>query len=167
MAKKQVVMYSYTCDVCGNTIPDTESDGATRKVSWEGADYTVDVCATHGSKLADVLGDLKGFVDVGSRAGAKRGRRPAAGASAPAQRAPRAKRAATPVSTSPAAPKRGDLGTVRSWARENGHQVSARGRIPAALLTAYDAANGAEASAPAAAPRKRRPRKAAASAAAG
>jgi hypothetical protein len=174
MAKKQVVMYSYTCDVCGNAIPEGESGDATRKVSWDGGDYVVDVCVVHASRLGDILGELKGFVDAGSRAGAKRGRRPAASSSTPAPRAPRAKRATAAASTPSGAPKRGDLGTVRSWARENGFQVSERGRIPAALLTAYDAANGSSAPAPepeaAAAtptPRKRRPRKAAAAAAAG
>lgn len=30
---------------------------------------------------------------------------------------------------------------VRSWARENGHTVSDRGRLPAAVLAAYQAAN--------------------------
>lgn len=33
-----------------------------------------------------------------------------------------------------------DATAVRQWARENGYQVSDRGRIPAALRTAYDAA---------------------------
>ena len=51
MAKKQVVSYSYTCDVCGNTIPDPQGDGAAHKVSWEGANYVVDVCSDHGSQL--------------------------------------------------------------------------------------------------------------------
>jgi len=38
-------------------------------------------------------------------------------------------------------PKRGDLDAVRSWARENGHQVSDRGRISGKVLEAYDAAH--------------------------
>lgn len=36
---------------------------------------------------------------------------------------------------------RADLNTVREWARQNGHQVSDRGRVPAAILEAYDAAH--------------------------
>lgn len=31
-----------------------------------------------------------------------------------------------------------DLAPIRSWARENGHNVSERGRIPASVLAAYD-----------------------------
>lgn len=37
-------------------------------------------------------------------------------------------------------PKRGDLDAVRAWARENGHQVSDRGRVATRVLEAYDAA---------------------------
>ncbi|WP_428838670.1 histone-like nucleoid-structuring protein Lsr2 [Microbacterium testaceum] len=33
-----------------------------------------------------------------------------------------------------------DLGAVREWARANGHTVSDRGRVPAAVLEAYSAA---------------------------
>lgn len=34
-----------------------------------------------------------------------------------------------------------DTSTVRAWARENGHDVSDRGRIPAEVFEAYDAAH--------------------------
>lgn len=34
-----------------------------------------------------------------------------------------------------------DTSEVRAWARKNGHQVSERGRIPTAVLAAYDAAH--------------------------
>ncbi|WP_159499806.1 Lsr2 family protein [Microbacterium sp. 18062] len=34
-----------------------------------------------------------------------------------------------------------DLADVRAWARENGHSVSDRGRIPAVVLEAYEAAH--------------------------
>ncbi len=34
--------------------------------------------------------------------------------------------------------KRSDLEAVRSWARENGHSVSDRGRVSGAILEAYD-----------------------------
>ena len=33
-----------------------------------------------------------------------------------------------------------DLAAVREWARANGHNVSTRGRVPAAVLEAYTAA---------------------------
>lgn len=36
---------------------------------------------------------------------------------------------------------RRDTAAVRAWARTNGYQVSERGRIPTAVLDAYDAAH--------------------------
>jgi hypothetical protein len=36
---------------------------------------------------------------------------------------------------------RRDLGAVRAWARDNGHEVSDRGRISADIQKAYDAAH--------------------------
>lgn len=34
-----------------------------------------------------------------------------------------------------------DYGPVREWAAQNGYELSERGRVPAAVLDAYDAAN--------------------------
>lgn len=34
-----------------------------------------------------------------------------------------------------------DYGPVRAWAKENGHKVSERGRVPASVLEAYEAAH--------------------------
>ncbi len=34
------------------------------------------------------------------------------------------------------------LARVREWARENGHQVADRGRVPIAVFEAYERANG-------------------------
>jgi Lsr2 len=34
-----------------------------------------------------------------------------------------------------------DLAAVRAWSRDNGHEVSDRGRVPAAVLRAYDEAH--------------------------
>src|SRR5215469_12232660 len=99
MAKRQVVSYSYTCDVCGDPIPDIDGDSATRKVSFEGTEYVIDVCVRHGSELGDLLGQLRGFVDAGHRETGRRGRRAVAAASA-APRAPRGRRASGSTSSS-------------------------------------------------------------------
>jgi hypothetical protein len=164
MAKREVVSYTITCDVCGDMVSDADDDSATRKVSWEGTDYAVDVCATHGAQLGDVLAQLKEFVDAGNRESGRRGRRPASAAAASAApKAPRGRRTAPSAASAGTAPKRGDLGAIRAWARDQGMTVNERGRISAALLEAYDAAQSAPAPepAPAAASRKRpgRPRK--------
>ena len=34
-----------------------------------------------------------------------------------------------------------DFGPVRKWARDNGYQVSERGRVPASVIDAYEAAH--------------------------
>lgn len=163
MAKRQVVSYSYTCDVCGGTIPESDGDTSTKKVSWEGTTYTVDVCLVHGSQLGELMSQLKEFVDAGHRDAGRRGRRAiSSGTTAAAAKSPRGRRSS--ASASSTGPKRGDLGAIRAWARENGYKVSERGRIPGSLLSAYDAATSSSAASPAPAKaaakstRKRAPR---------
>jgi Lsr2 len=145
MAKRQVVSYNYTCDVCGGTIPESDGDSATHKFSWEGSDYLVDVCSTHAVELDDILAQLKNFVAAGQRASGRRGRKPGGAAAASAPKASRDRRSGASAATAATAPKRGDLGAVRAWARQSGLSVSERGRVPASLLEAYDAANSAPA----------------------
>lgn len=48
---------------------------------------------------------------------------------------------------------------IRAWANANGYEVSERGRLSSEVTWAYEQAQVAEAEAPAAAPRKRAPRK--------
>lgn len=36
---------------------------------------------------------------------------------------------------------RTDLAAIRAWAKDNGHDVSERGRIPASVIEAYDSAH--------------------------
>jgi hypothetical protein len=47
---------------------------------------------------------------------------------------------------------------IRAWANANGYEVSERGRLSSEVIAAYESAQATEA-APAAAPRKRAPRK--------
>lgn len=51
-----------------------------------------------------------------------------------------ARRRANRVGAGSRAARRSDLGTVREWARANGYDVADRGRIPASILEAYEAA---------------------------
>lgn len=162
MAKRQVVSYSYTCDVCGDAIPESDGGSASRKLSLEGADFAIDVCATHGSELSDVLSKLKGFADAGHRSLGRRGRRPGvAKATTSAPRAPRVAAealAVSPPEAAPAATKAGGVSEIRAWARANGHTVNERGRIPGPVMAAYQAATAAPAAAKVPA-RRGRPRK--------
>lgn len=157
MARQQVVSYSVTCDVCGEGIAEGGAEGASERISWQGADYLLDLCAAHRSALAELLGQLKVFVDAGEMEGAS-GRRRGAGGSAP-----RAK-AVGRASKSRSGSGRPDVAAVRAWALGNGHQVGVRGRIPAGVVAAYDQAQAAEA---APVSKKGRSRKAVAAAASG
>lgn len=89
------------------------------------------------SLLSAAYGVNVGVVDEGgsaapakaARGGRRRGR-PAKAKSAPAKTARRGRRAGASVNTS----------EVREWARAHGHTVSDRGRLPAPIVEAYQAA---------------------------
>ncbi|RZS82988.1 Lsr2 protein [Motilibacter rhizosphaerae] len=95
--------------------------------------------------------DSAGAADAGA---AEPAEEPAPAEEAPEQPAPRGRRRAASGTGSgtgrgrraareAAAPARGiDSSAVRSWARENGYQVSDRGRISGEVIAAYQAAQG-------------------------
>ncbi|WP_109774645.1 histone-like nucleoid-structuring protein Lsr2 [Quadrisphaera granulorum] len=85
--------------------------------SLDGADYEIDLSAEHAAQLRDAFAVWVGHA-----------RRTTTTASRPA-------RAASGAGI--------DVAAVRVWARENGHTVNERGRVPAALIQAYRAATGA------------------------
>jgi hypothetical protein len=163
MARRQVVTYAYTCDVCGGRIAEGDADGASRKISWEGSDYVVDVCSVDQVAVDAVLSKLKVFVDAGSGKATTKRHRTSPG-SASKTRATKAPREVGHESVS--SPARPDLPAIRVWARENGHRVAARGRIPATLIAAYVQAKAPSTPGIAPAPGKRRARRAAAAKAA-
>ena len=94
-------------------------DVATVTFSLDGVDYQIDLNESNASKLREGLAD---FVTAARRTGGriKRG----AGASA---------RAAGHANDGPA---------IREWAREQGHQLAERGRIPSHIVDAFHAATG-------------------------
>lgn len=111
MATRQVTQYV-------DDLDGTELDGEGRTVhfSLDGRDYEIDLGNDNEQKLANALAP---FID-----------------------------AARPVRTSPAG--RGgsggrssssksnvDLAAVRKWARENGHEVNDRGRVPGKVTDAF------------------------------
>lgn len=143
MARQQVVSVTYTCDVCGDEIPESDAEGAAQSLGWEDADYTVDLCATHQAELADILDQLKMFADAGQRSGPARRRatpaKAAAVAPSTAGASPtRGRRRSGAASSAPASSRRRDLPAIRSWAQEHGHQVGERGRLPGRVVAAYD-----------------------------
>lgn len=94
-------------------------EGETVLFSLDGIAYEIDLSEANARALRDALST---YVDAARSVSTSRG-------AAPARRSGRA-----------AGPQR-DLADVRAWARSNGHQISERGRVPASILEAYDAAH--------------------------
>ncbi len=99
-------------------VDDLDGSEADETVSFalEGRQYEIDLSTDNAAKLRDSLAD---FVAAARRSGsAARGRGNA-------------------QKTSPSASDREHTTAVREWARQNGHQISDRGRIPNTVLEAY------------------------------
>ena len=94
---------------------------STVEFSLDGVDYTIDLSADNAAKLRD---SLASYVSAARRTGGR-------------------KRAAGKVGKAAAAPTAADRErnqAIREWAREQGMQVSDRGRIPSEIVDAYDKA---------------------------
>ena len=90
--------------------------------SLDGRQYQVDLSDENAAKLRDALAP---FIDVARKTGG-RGRR--------SQRY-------TAMTDTPVRSSREETRAIREWAREHGHEVSDRGRIPKSVLEAYKAAS--------------------------
>ena len=109
-------------------IDDLDGSEAAGTVSFalDGRSYEIDLSDANAARLRDALAS---YVAVARRSGGSSGRR---GRSAP--------RDATDV-PAPTRPSREATAAIRTWARENGHEVSERGRIPNSVVQAYEAAH--------------------------
>ncbi|AKT51176.1 histone-like nucleoid-structuring protein Lsr2 [Arsenicicoccus sp. oral taxon 190] len=96
---------------------DIDGGAAAETVSFalDGVSYEIDLSEDNAAKLRD---DLASWVGHARRSGGRRttGRKPAAS-------------------------RGGNLNEVREWGRQNGFQVSDRGRVSAELQQAYDRAH--------------------------
>jgi Lsr2 len=99
---------------------DLDGSDATETVrfSLDGRDYEVDLSKKNAKSLRD---GLKRYVEVGRKTGGRRTRTSRSGGSAASDRA--------------------QLGAVRAWARQQGMEVSERGRISARVQEAYNKAH--------------------------
>ena len=97
-------------------IDDLDGSEATETVRFglDGTNYAVDLSEAHANELRDLLAP---YVGVARKLSGQR----------------RMARKATSGEANAA--------DVRAWARENGYDVSARGRVPADVLQAYAAAH--------------------------
>jgi hypothetical protein len=104
-------------------VDDVDGGEAEETVSFalDGVSYEIDVSADNAEALREAIAPWIGHARrVGGRVS---GRRAAAA------------RSRNGSSTKP------DLGEVRAWARENGYQVSDRGRVSSEVLAAYENAH--------------------------
>lgn len=104
-------------------VDDIDGDEATETVTFglDGVTYEIDLNDDHAGELRNALGTWIGHARkvAGRRGGARR----ASGSSAASS------------SGGPSARE------IRDWARSNGFEVPERGRIPANVREAFDAAN--------------------------
>ncbi len=120
MARK--IVHQLVDDLDGTVLE--VGDGETVLFSLDGTAYEIDL--THGN--AEALRDaLAPYIDAARRVSSRTAAaRPAASGGSGRKQKRSGQR---------------DYGPVREWAAKNGYQLSERGRIPAQVLEAYDAAN--------------------------
>jgi hypothetical protein len=118
-------------------VDDLDGSDAAGTVSFglDGRAYEIDLSDENAARLRD---SLASFVAAarnrgGSAAGARRGQKAARKTAAPAMTAGPGPR--------PPALDREQTAAIRAWARQNGHQVSDRGRISKTVVDAFQAAH--------------------------
>ena len=117
----QRVQVLLVCDLHEDEVEGVE----TVAFGLDGSSYEIDACEEHAAEVRDAFAR---YVGAARRAGR-----------APAGRAPRK---ASGGSSRPAGgADRERVQAIREWARENGHQVSERGRLSSTVLEAYDKAH--------------------------
>lgn len=95
---------------------------ATTRFSLDGAQYEIDLAEANRDRLREALAP---FIAAGRKVGPT---------SAPAGR-----RSARSAASGGSGKRTAD---IREWANANGHRVGERGRIPANVVAAYEAATG-------------------------
>jgi len=97
-------------------IDDIDGSDATDTVNFavDGVDYEIDLNEEHAKELR---ADFEKWVKHARRTGGRRTRRAGGGRSSAGA---------------------SDAAKIRAWARENGYEVSDRGRVPAEIREAYE-----------------------------
>ncbi|MCX5201476.1 Lsr2 family protein [Streptomyces sp. NBC_00237] len=100
-------------------VDDLDGSEAQETVAFglDGRTYEIDLSGKNEKKFRDFL--MK-YVEAGRRTGGK---------------APKG------TNRKAAAGGNSETAAIRAWAKENGHEVSARGRVPASIQEAYKKAN--------------------------
>ena len=117
MARKVQVILSDDLD---DSIPADE----TVTFALDGTTYEIDLSDKNATEMRDVLGK---YVSAARKVSSRGTRASGAGRSRATGGGGRMDRE--------------QAGAIREWARKNGHEVSDRGRIPAAVVEAFEAAH--------------------------
>ena len=107
----QKVSVSYACDYDSKEIP--RGQHRLRRFSIDGREYEIDLCLKHSERFDEAVSRFASHARKASARVARAKRRTAAHRKHSAQ--------------------------VRAWAKANGYAVSERGRIPADVVSKYDA----------------------------
>jgi len=107
-------------------VDDLDGSEASGTVTFglDGRSYEIDLSDENATKLRDAVAP---FVDAARTAGGRGGRR--------------GRSAGKETEAQPARSNREETAAIRQWAREHGHEVSDRGRIPKSVLEAYKTAS--------------------------
>jgi hypothetical protein len=116
MARKVQVILS-------DDLDENVSADETVSFALDGTTYEIDLSDKHAKELRDVFSR---YVQAARKVGRGGGRASGAGRSR---------------ATGGGRMDREQAGAIRDWARKNGHAVSDRGRIPASVVDAYEAAH--------------------------
>lgn len=119
MAKKVVTTTEFFDDFDGEKID--EGLAETIEFTVAGSTYRMDLRPKNAEKFRK---DLEKWIAAAEKVSGRRGRPRSSGAG-------------------PSGSKRSkdELGAIRSWAAQNGYEVSARGRIAGEVIEAYEAAH--------------------------
>lgn len=112
----QRVITQLVSDLSGEDIAD--GNGQTVKFGWLGADYTIDLTDKEVDKFAKAL---EPYLNVASKVSWGRRGRASSGSGAGSSKR--------------------DTAAIREWWRTQGHEIGDRGRIPAEVVEAYNAAH--------------------------
>lgn len=110
----QQFQVQYIDDLDGS---DLGSVANTISFAFEGREYSIDLSDQNAAQFREVMAP---YVENGHRVTGTRAR---------------------PARKSSGRSSTGDTKAIREWARNNGYEVSDRGRIPADIMDAYAAAN--------------------------
>ncbi|TDN92250.1 Lsr2 family protein [Microbacterium sp. BK668] len=101
-------------------------EGETVLFSLDGNAYEIDLTNDNATALRETLARYVEAARSVSRTGARSSNSPQSGGGGGRKRRRSGQQ---------------DFGPVREWAKSNGYQVSERGRVPASVLEAYEAAH--------------------------